>query len=105
MTNRFYQGFCSNTGNILSHFHGFDIVTEREITDYEGGTILESVKSAEDYYNDAETVGEVFYTIYGIFKIDFVQSSFRITTTDDLQTAIALVEHLTGNKISENYYD
>jgi hypothetical protein len=50
-------------------------------------------------------VGEVFYTIYGSFKIDFVQSSFKITTTNDLQTAIALVEHLTGNKVSENYYD
>jgi hypothetical protein len=105
MSNRFYQGFCPNTGNSCSHFRGFDIVTEREITDYEGGSILESVKSAEDYYDDEGMVGEVFYTIYGSFKIDFVQSSFKITTTNDLQTAIALVEHLTGNKVSENYYD
>lgn len=103
--NRFYQGYCLNSGNKSSHFRLYKIETEREITDYEGGTIIESIKSTEDYWDDTEAVGDPFYTIYGSFKIDFVQSSLKITSTDSLQEAINLVEHLSGNKISENYYE
>ncbi|NBQ16947.1 hypothetical protein EBU24_01380 [bacterium] len=105
MTNRFYQGFCLNTGNPSSHFRSFDIVTEREITDYEGGFIIETVKNREEYFDDTEVIGEPFYAVYGSFKIDFVQSSFKIMITDKLEDAISLVEHLTGNKVSEYYYD
>jgi hypothetical protein len=104
MINKFYQGHCGNDGNSRSHFRSFDIVTEREITDYEGGCILETVKSAEEYYDDTEMVGEPFYAVYGSFKIDFVQSSCKIMTTDKLEEAIAIVEHLTGNKVQEYYY-
>jgi hypothetical protein len=104
MSNRFYQGFSLNTGNNTSHFRSFDIVTEREITDYEGSCILETVKSAEEYYDDTEMVGEPFYAVYGSFKIDFVQSSCKIMITDKLEEAIAIVEHLTGNKVQEYYY-
>jgi hypothetical protein len=103
--NRFYQGYCLNTGNNSSNLRLYKIETEREISDYEGGTVVESIKSIEDYWDDTEAVGEPFYTIYGSFKIDFVQSSLRITSTDSLQEAISLVEHLSGNKISENYYN
>ncbi|NBU33521.1 hypothetical protein EB118_10315 [bacterium] len=104
MNNRFYQGFCLNTGNNASHFRSFEIITEREITDYEGGVIVESIKSAEEYYDDEEMIGEPFYAVYGSFKIGFVQSSSKILVTDNLEEAISIVEHLTGNKAQEYYY-
>lgn len=102
--NRFYQGYCLNSGNSSSHFRLYKIDTEREITDYQGGTIVESIKSVEDYFNETEAAGEPFYTVYGLFKIGFVQSAMKIMTTTDLKKAIDLVEHLSGNKIDENYY-
>lgn len=44
----------------------FELVTVREYDDYENGTILEIVKSAEEFLtNDWNAIDEPFYRIYG----------------------------------------
>ena len=99
--NRFFHGFCSNNGNNNSHFRQYIIESVHDISDYEGGTIPETIKKMEDYYFSEERVGEPYYVIYGSLKTDFKESSKFIAAFEDLKRVIELVEHLTGNKIEE----
>lgn len=99
--NRFFHGFCTNIGNNRSHFSKFIIETAHDLTDYEGGTILETVKKMEDYYFNDERVGEPYYLIHGCLKADFKQSTKFIAAFESLKQAIELVEHLSGNDIIE----
>lgn len=99
--NRFYHGFCSNLGNSKSHFSKFIIETAHDITDYEGGTIIETIKRMEDYYFCDERVGEPYYLIHGTLKPDFKQNVKFVAAFDNLKQAVELVEHLCGNDIIE----
>lgn len=99
--NRFFHGFCSNLGNLKSRFSRFIIETAHDITDYEGGTIIETVTRMEDYYFCDERKGEPYYLIHGILKPDFKSSVKFIAAFDSLKQAIELVENLSGNNITE----
>jgi hypothetical protein len=99
--NRFFHGYCSNKGNAKSSFRYYIIESVREITDYNGGSVLETINKMEDFYFDDERIGDPFYGVYGSFKIDFKQSSMLITFSDSLERAIKLVENLTGNYVKE----
>jgi len=99
--NRFFHGFCSNLGNSKSHFSKFIIETAHDITDYDGGTIIETIKRMEDYYFCDERVGEPYYLVHGILKPDFRHSVKFIAASDTLKNAIELVEHLSGNDVIE----
>jgi|LakMenE18May11ns_1017448.scaffolds.fasta_scaffold9875345_4 hypothetical protein len=99
--NRFFHGFCANVGNLRSHFSKFIIETAHDITDYEGGTILETVSKMEDYYFNDERIGEPYYLIHGCLKPDFKQNVKFIAAFESLKQAIDLVEHLTGNEVIE----
>lgn len=99
--NRFFHGFCSNLGNSKSHFSKFIIETAHDITDYDGGTIIETIKRMEDYYVCDERKGEPYYLIHGTLKPDFKQNSKFIAAFDSLKQAISLVESLSGNAIIE----
>lgn len=101
MNNRFYHGFVSNNGNAKSHFSKFIIETAHDITDYEGGTIIETIKKMEDYYFCDERVGEPYYLVHGTLKPDFKQSVKFIAAFENLQQAISLVEYLSGNTVIE----
>ena len=58
-----------------SAFSGFEIVTLREFNDYQGGTILQEVKTAEDFldtyyifvgdFDDDEYLSELFFSLHG----------------------------------------
>lgn len=99
--NRFFYGFCSNDGNIRSHFRHYIIETVHDLNDYNGGSFIERVSNIEDYYFNDERIGEPYYLVYGSLKIDFKESSKFIASFEYLHQAISLVEHLTGNKITE----
>lgn len=101
LSNRFFHGYCSNDGNHQSHFRYFIVETVHELTDYENGTIFETVNNIEDYYFNNQRIDQPFYAVYGSFKIDFKTSSFLIGTFSSLAQAISLVENLTGNFIKE----
>ena len=99
--NRFFHGFCPNMGNARSHFSKFIIETAHDITDYEGGSIIETVMKMEDYYFCDERVGEPYYLIHGTTKPDFKQQVKFIAAFDRLKQAIELVEILSGNTVIE----
>jgi len=99
--NRFFHGFCPNMGNARSHFSKFIIETAHDITDYEGGTIIETVIRMEDYYFSDERVGDPYYLIHGTLKPDFKQKVRFIAAFDNLKQAIELVESISGNNITE----
>lgn len=99
--NRFFHGFCSNEGNNRSSFRYYIIETIRNISDYEGGSILETVNKLEDFYFDDDRIGEPFYAVFGSFKTGFPKSSMLVGTFENLSQAIDLVESLTGNYVKE----
>jgi hypothetical protein len=54
---------------IQSNFSGFEIVTCREIRSLDGGTIIEEVKTAEDFVNvDELALDSPFYRVFGVYK-------------------------------------
>lgn len=54
---------------IQSNFKGFEIVTCREIKSLDGGTIIEEVKTAEDFVNvDELAIDSPFYRVFGVYK-------------------------------------
>lgn len=99
--NRFFHGFAANIGNHKSHFSKFIIETAHDLSDYEGGSIIETVSRMEDYYFNDERIGEPYYLIHGTLKPDFKQTVKFIAAFENLKQAIELVEHLTGNDITE----
>lgn len=99
--NRFFHGFCVNVGNSRSHFSKYIIETAHDITDYEGGTILETVTKMEDYYISEERIGEPYYLVHACFKPDFSQKIKFVAAFENLKQAVELVEHITGNTIIE----
>jgi len=50
-------------------------------------------------------VCEPYYAIYGSFKFDIPKSPVKIFETEDLKSAIYILETLTGNKIVEEHYE
>jgi hypothetical protein len=99
--NRFFYGFSLNYGNSSSHFRHFIIETVHDLNDYNGDTFIERVSRMEDYYFNEERVGEPYYVVYGSLKIDFKESSKFVASFESLNQAINLVEHLTGNPVTE----
>jgi len=52
-----------------SYFKAYEIVTCREIPDYEGGTIIEEVKTAEEFLNaDEISIDAPFYRVFGVYR-------------------------------------
>lgn len=101
--NRLFRGFCSNEGNTSSKILHYHIYTIRDISDYAGGTIPEEIHSLEEYFNiDEQGIGEPYYAIYGTFKFDVPRGPIKIFETDELRSAIYIVEQLSGNKVIEN---
>lgn len=101
--NRLFKGWCSNEGNPRSHILHYHIYTVRDINDYNGGTLSEEIATLEEYFNtDGLSIGEPYYAIYGTFKLDIPKSPIKIFETDDLKSAVYIVEELTGNHVKEN---
>lgn len=99
--NRFFYGFCKNHGNPRSHFNYFIIETVRELRDYNGEKIVETINKMEDYYFDDDRIGDPFYAVYGTLKPEFNRGSVLISTSYDLNKTIDLVQNLTGNYVTE----
>lgn len=101
--NKLFTGWCSNEGNKNSHILHYRIYTIRDISDYNGGTLPEEISTLEEYFNiDGLGIGEPYYAVYGSFKFDIPKSPIKIFETEDLKSAIYIVEILSGNKVTEN---
>lgn len=101
--NKLFKGWCSNEGNKNSLILHYVIYTLRDITDYNGGTIPEEINTLEEYFNfDGLSKSDPYYAIYGTFKLKVARGPIKIFETEDLKSAIFIVEQLTGNKVVEN---
>lgn len=98
-----FRGWCSNEGNKRSNFLHYHIYTIRNISDHNGGFIPEEVNNLEEYFNlDNLSKDEPYYAIYGTFKLDIPRGAVKIFETDELRSAVFIVEQLTGNKVNED---
>lgn len=101
--NKLFKGWCSNEGNPKSHILHYHIETAREISDHNGGTVIDTINSLEEFFNiDGIGENEPFYIVSGTFKMDIPRGPIKIFETPDLKVAIFVVESLTGNKVIED---
>lgn len=98
-SNRLCNCYVQNTSE-KSHFEGFQVVTCREMPDYEGGTIIEEVRTAEEFLNtDEEALDDPFYRIYAIYKDKAFKTRKAIGDFHNIVDATIFLEELTGNKV------
>jgi len=65
MSNTLCNGLIKNN-NFKSPIEYFELVTVREFSDYGGGTFIDQITSAEQFFDkESEAVDEPFYQIYG----------------------------------------
>ena len=99
--NRIFKGYCENTGNELSNILLYDILTVRDIYSYDREIIPETVDNAEEYFNlDNLSASNPYYAIYATFKTKHKQ--IKVFESEELRSAIFVVEQMTGNKVVEN---
>lgn len=100
--NRLFNGWCSNEGNPRSRILHYSIRTIRNLSDYEGGIIPEEVRNLEEYFNmDEMAIDDPYYAVYATFKFDIPRGPIKVFETDELRSAIFVVESLSGNKVKE----
>ncbi len=98
-SNRLCNAFALNTNN-RSVIKAFEIITCREINDYEGGTIIQQVKTAEDFLDtEDEAIDEPFYRIFAVYKQDYFRTKKAIGDYYDIKEAMSFIEELTGNPV------
>lgn len=107
------NAYIGNPNN-ESEYRGFEIVTCREISDYNGGSIIEEVKTAEEYLNaDQEALDDPFYRIFAVYRPE----SYRITSDEEqsidndlsrrraigdfykIDQAVTFLQELTGKRV------
>jgi hypothetical protein len=94
--NRLVNAYAINT-NDRSRFRGFEIGTMREVSDYYGGTIIEEIKTAEEFLNsDEQAVDEPFYRVFGVYRIPAPISRKALGDFYDYKQAVQFLEDLTG---------
>lgn len=99
--NRIFKGYCENTGNERSNILLYDILTIRNIYDYDREVIPEIVDNAEEYFNlDGLGASDPYYAVYATFKTK--HRPIKIFESDELRSVIFVVEQMTGNSVIEN---
>lgn len=80
-----------------SPIEGFEIVTCRELPDYEGGTIIQEVRTAEEFLNaDEEALDDPFYRVFAVYKKETNRSRKAIGDFYDVKQAVSFIQDLTG---------
>ena len=98
-SNRLCNAYVLNTSE-KSIIKAFEIVTMRELPDYNGGTIIEEVKTAEEFLNtDEEGIDQPFYRVFALFKEGYFKKRKAISDFYDIKEAVTFLEELTGNKV------
>ncbi len=98
-SNRLCNAFTLNTNN-QSVIKAFEITTCREFNDYQGGTIIEQLKTAEDFLSrDEEAIEEPFYRVFAVYKEDYFRTRKAIGDFYNVEEAMLFVEELTGNPV------
>jgi hypothetical protein len=83
--------------NHKSPIEGFEIVTCRELPDYEGGTILEEVRTAEEFLNaDEEALDDPFYRVFAVYRKETNRTKKVLADFYDIKQAVSFIQDLTG---------
>ena len=86
--------------NEKSYFKGFEIVTCREITDYNGGTIIQEVKTAEEFLNaDQFAVDQPFYRVFGIYRDEYYKTRKALGDFYNVTDASIFIQEITGIQV------
>jgi hypothetical protein len=98
-SNRLCNAFTLNTNN-KSVIKGFEIITCREMNDYSGGTIIQEVKTAEDFLDTDEFgLDDPFYRVFAVYKDSYYKSRRAIGDYYNIKEAMSLIEEFTGNPV------
>lgn len=101
MNNRLFHGYCNNNGNTKSKISKFVVCTVRAISDYNGGQIIEEVKTLQEFFNnDGLGRSKPYYKVIGILNDDFGSQTW-LFDSDELEDCIYAVEYISGNTIIE----
>lgn len=96
MFRKLINSYTPNT-NHRSPIEGFEIITCRELSDYEGGTIIEQVKTVEEYLNaDEQALDDPFYRVFAVYKKETCRSEKALADFYDIKQAVSFIEDLTG---------
>lgn len=94
------NSYTLNT-NEKSPIAGFEIITCREFNDYEGGTIIQEVKTAEDFLDTDEFgLDEPFYRVFAVYKKDSHRSRKAIGDFYNIKEAMNFISDLTGQEVT-----
>lgn len=99
-----YDGKLVNSHTLNPHsksyFKAFEIVTCREISDYEGGTIIQEVKTAEEFLNaDELAIDEPFYRVFGIYKDEYYKKRKALGDFYNATDASIFIQEITGTQV------
>lgn len=98
-SNRLCNGFTLNTNN-KSVIKGFEIITCREMNDYGGGTMIQELKTAEDFLDTDEFgIDDAFYRVFAVYKKNYFRTRKAIGDYYDVKEAMTFIEELTGNPV------
>tara|TARA_R100000278_G_scaffold23240_1_gene21687 strand:- start:66 stop:395 length:330 start_codon:yes stop_codon:yes gene_type:complete len=83
-----------------SKISGFELTTCREISDHYGGTLIEEVKTAEEFLNTDEMgVEEPFYRVFAVYKPTYAKTRRAIADFYNIAEAIIFLEEFTGKQV------
>ena len=97
--NKLCNAFVLNT-NSKSVIRGFEIVTCREMNDYIGGSIIQEIKTADDFLDTyVFAYDDPFYRIFAVYKKDYFRARRAIADFYHIKEAMTLLEEITGNPV------
>ena len=83
-----------------SKISGFELITCREVSDHEGGTIIQEVKTAEDFLcTDEMGIEEPFYRVFAVYKASYSRTRRAIGDFYNITEAIIFLEEFTGKQV------
>lgn len=93
------NSYTPNT-NPKSPIEGFEIITCRELPDYEGGTIVEEVKTAEEFLNaDEISIDEAFYRVFAVYRKETARNKRAIGDFYNIKNAMSFLQDITGTDV------
>ncbi len=92
LVNAYMPNPCSK-----SLFTGFEIITVREFNEHNGGTIIQEVRTAEDFLDTDEFgLDDPFYRVFGIYHREHYKSRRALGDFYNVKDAMSLITDLTG---------
>ena len=89
-----------NHHNTKSYFQAFEIITCREISDYEGGTIIQEIKTAEEFLNaDDMAIDQPFYRVFGVYKQEYYKTRKALGDFYNVTDASIFIQEITGVQV------